>query len=260
MSNLAAVETAPITNIQHPVSETAAILQIIERAASNAAVDIEKMSRLFEMRNQVVAEQRQVAFNASMAAAQAEMPLVLKGAKNDQTRSSYATLEAVCRTISPVWTKHGFALSFGTSDCPIKDHYRITCDVTHAEGYSRSYYADIPIDAAGIKGQVNKTATHAFGSTMSYGRRYLTLMIFNIATTDDNDGNRPRQSDPIQNVIGDELIDSEQIMALEKMITEVGADKERFLKFFQVASLTDIALSRYDDAVACLQAKKKGAA
>lgn len=259
MSNVATIEATSVATVPAAVSETAAILQIIERAASNPATDIEKMSRLFEMRNQVVAEQRQVAFNASMAAAQAEMPLVLKSAKNDQTRSTYATLEQVCRTISPVWTKHGFALSFGTADCPIKDHYRITCDVSHAEGYSRSYYADIPIDAAGIKGQVNKTATHAFGSTMSYGRRYLTLMIFNIATTDDNDGNRPRQTDRLPEVFGDELIDSEQIMAIEKLIEDVGADKARFLKFFKVEALTDIPVARYDDAIACLNAKKKGA-
>lgn len=257
MSSLATVEAAPVANIPQPVSETAAILQIIERAASNPATDIEKMSRLFEMRNQVVAEQRQVAFNASMAAAQAEMPLVLKGARNDQTRSNYATLEAVCRTISPVWTKHGFALSFGTADCPIADHYRITCDVTHAEGYLRAYYADIPIDAAGIKGQVNKTATHAFGSTMSYGRRYLTLMIFNIATTDDNDGNRPRREEA---AIDEEFIDSEEIMLVKSKIEEVGADEAKFCKFFKVTSVTEITKSRLADAIACLDAKKKGAA
>jgi hypothetical protein len=44
----------------------------------------------------------------------------------------------------------------------------------------------------GPKGNQNKTATHGFGSTMSYGRRYLICLIFNITlTNEDQDGNQP---------------------------------------------------------------------
>lgn len=61
-------------------------------------------------------------------------------------------------------------------------------------------------------------------------------------------------------ISGPELIDSEQIMAIEEKIKEVGADKSRFMTFFKVNSLTEITADRYDDAMACLNAKKKGAA
>jgi hypothetical protein len=41
-----------------------------------------------------------------------------------------------------------------------------------------------------MRGSPNKTAIHGFGSAMSYGRRYLLLLIFNLAMRhEDNDGN-----------------------------------------------------------------------
>ena len=60
----------------------------------------------------------------------------------------------------------------------------------HEAGHTKRYHVDLPIDSTGIKGSVNKTGVHANGSTYSYARRYLTMMIFNVVlTNEDNDGN-----------------------------------------------------------------------
>jgi hypothetical protein len=183
-----AVVESPQTQTQR--SDATALIQVIERAAANEKIDVEKMERLLAMQERILDRNAEVAFNEAMRAAQEEMPKVLRNKRNDQTNSHYADLEKVNEIIVPVYVKHGFSLSFGTADTPTLGHIRITCLVSHVAGHSRPYFCDMPLDIAGIKGNQNKTPTHAHGSTMSYGRRYLTLLIFNITlTNEDNDGN-----------------------------------------------------------------------
>jgi len=188
------VAKAKKTEVQEaPVrSDQGSIISAILSAAKDSSIDINKLERLMSLRTELEADQRRIEFNAAMTAAQAEIEPVVRKKANEQTRSKYATLEAIHQMVVPVVTKHGFSMTFGTEDSKIEGHYRIVCQLSHRSGHSERYTADIPIDRAGLKGNDNKTATHAFGSTMSYGRRYLTLLIFNVATMDDNDGNRPK--------------------------------------------------------------------
>lgn len=177
-------------------SATDAWLAMIERAARDPSVDVSKMERMFEMRERVMKTSAEQAFNASFVAVRAAVGPVIKNKSNDQTRSKYADLFAIADVLDPIMTENGFAATFGTADCPLEGHYRITGTLLHAQGHSKEYHVDVPVDGAGIKGQTNKTATHAFGSTMTYGRRYLKVAMFDISITD-NDGNRHRQSAPV---------------------------------------------------------------
>lgn len=176
------------------VSEAAAILSMIERAARDQSVDIDKFERLMTMRERMESRAKEEAFNAAMAAVQNELPAIIKDRANDFTRSKYATLDAIVREAGPIYTRHGFSLSFGTEQSSLPGHYRVTCIVSHVGGFSRPYAADLPADLAGSQGKTTKTAIQAFGSTLSYGRRYLMCLIFNIAVTnEDDDGNGYRQ-------------------------------------------------------------------
>jgi hypothetical protein len=66
----------------------------------------------------------------------------------------------------------------------------VICRVSHQNGHSRTYQIDMPADGKGAKGGDVMTKTHATGSAVSYGMRYLLKMIFNIAVSDkDDDGN-----------------------------------------------------------------------
>jgi hypothetical protein len=218
------------------------VLQIIERAALNPNIDIDKMQRLLDMHQQMQDREARKQFDEAMAAAQAEMPVVLRNKYNEQTRSRYANFEAIAQAISPVVTRHGFSLSFGTDASPMAGHYRITCELSHRGGHSKHYHADIPADATGMKGNANKTATHAFGSTMSYGRRYLELLIFNVATGDDNDGNRQSPA-PV------ETIAAEQVMVIRDKLAEVGLDEAKFCAFGKVERLEDITADAFEPAM-----------
>lgn len=166
------------------------LLQAIERVASNPAMEIDKIERMFALHQQMVAKEAEAAFNDAMARAQSKIVPVAHNAVNTQTNSRYAKLAAINKAITPIYTAEGLSISFDTADSPQPGYLRIIAIVSHSQGHSRQYHLDMPLDDVGTKGTVNKTKVHATGSTNSYGRRYLVLMIFNCSTEDDNDGNR----------------------------------------------------------------------
>jgi hypothetical protein len=230
-----------------PIQESAtSIIQVIERAALNPDIDVEKMERLLAMQERILTHGAKMAFNDAMRAAQSEMPKIKRNRENKETHSKYADLEAVTDQAVPIYTKHGFSVSYGTADCPITGHYRVTALCAHSGGYERQYQADVPIDNTGPKGTQNKTMTHGFGSTMSYGRRYLICLIFNITlTNEDKDGNQPGS-----------VITEDQVTNLMDLAKEVKADRQKFLAYMNVEQLADIAAKDYQKAVKALEAKR----
>jgi ERF superfamily len=141
------------------------------------------------------------AFEGAMSAVQGEMRAVATDSNNPQTRSKYASYYALDRALRPIYTRHGFSLSFDTADGAPDNFLRIVCYVGHRCGHSRTYHIDMPADGRGAKGGEVMTKTHATGSAVTYGQRYLLRMIFNIATGGDDDGNaaarRPPSGPPI---------------------------------------------------------------
>ena len=169
--------------------ESTTLLEIISSAAKDKSTDVAKMEQLFSLYERVQARESEVEFNRAMNAAQSDMRRIAADATNNQTRSQYATYAGIDRIVRPIYTKHGFSLSFDTGDSA-QDMVRVVCYVSHSGGHSRQYHADIPADGKGAKGGDVMTKTHAVGSGMSYGTRYLLKMIFNVAIgLDDDDGN-----------------------------------------------------------------------
>lgn len=242
-----------ITTPVESISNSAAMVRVIERAAADPNIDVEKLERMLAMQERILDRQASQAFSEAMKACQEEMPKVLRNKKNDQTKSKYADLEKVNETIVPIYTKHGFSISFGTDNSPLEGHYRITAEVRHNEGHAKNYFADVPADKTGLKGNDNKTATHAFGSTMSYGRRYLTMLIFNIATTDDTDGNGLGK-DYVHGFVTDE-----QKQELVDLMRETGSDTKKFLAYMRVDNLDVLPASQFAAAKAALEKKRKSA-
>jgi hypothetical protein len=158
----------------------------VEKSAGADAIE-----RLVALQQQLLAKEAETEFNEAMNSVQAELRPVQTDLENPQTRSKYASYWVLDRKIRPIYTKFGFALSFGTTDCPIQDHIRVLCHVSRS-GHTRVYQCDMPADGKGAKGGDVMTKTHAAGAAMSYGMRYLLKMIFNIAVgEDDTDGNDP---------------------------------------------------------------------
>lgn len=229
-------------------------LEMIAQAARDPSVDVKKLEALLDLQERIEKRDQEKAFNIAMKVAQEQIPPVLKDRNNPATSSKYSTLEKVNKTIMPVILNNGFTLSFGSGAPRIPDHYLVTCVLSHISGHSRSYEADVPADVEGMKGAKNKSATQGFGSSMSYGRRYLTLMIFNIVPTDkeDNDGNTQVTEAEII------LISAKQFTALNDKLENVKADKRKFCEHFRIDGLAKLPAKRFFEAIGMLDQRESG--
>lgn len=243
-------------NMPQAHHSNAPMILMIERIAMDPNIPLERLEKMLDMKERMEDraredEDRQAkkAYFAAMSLCQSELPVVTKTKRNDHTRSSYADLAAIEEQAMPTIHKHGFAVSFQPDGYNNKGELRIVWEISHAEGHSRTGVGEIPVDGAGAQGKVNKTGTQAFGSTATYGRRYLLCMLFNISTGDDMDGNK---SAPINQ----ERINAEQLSNLRQLIEKTGTDIEQFCKLGKVDALPDIWAVDYDKAISLLEQKQ----
>jgi hypothetical protein len=200
------------------------LLQAIERAASNPTTDMDKMERLFRMHQEIAATQAKAAWNVAMARAQANIEPVLKNAVNTHTKSRYAKLDAINKMAVPLYTAEGLSISFDNEECPTPGFIRTIALVAHAAGHTQKYHIDLPPDEVGSKGNANKTAVQAIGSTSSYACRYLVCRIFNVATTDDDDGNGGAEDSDSKGLTEDEYQGFAK--AIQSQVTKEKAKEE----------------------------------
>jgi len=223
-----------------------AIIQIIGQMATDPNSDVDKMERMLAMHERVLDRKAEAEFAQAMTTVQGMLPNVVKDADNTQTRSKYSTHEAISKAIKPVYTKEGFSITFSEDASPKEGHIRIIGILRHKSGHSETHHLDLPIDTTGIQGKTNKTGIHGTGSTYSYGRRYLTCMIFDVTTGDDNDGN-----------VELEFITPEQVIILEKWIQETGSNEKAFLQYCGVSALANLSVNNFDKALNALKSKGK---
>lgn len=222
--------------------DAATLVQAITNAASNPDFNADTMRALLDAHRQLVADQAEVEFNEAMARVQAELPTVVRKSENQQTNSRFAKHEAIAKAIKPIYTREGFSITFSEDDSPREKHIRIVGILRHKAGYKERHHIDVAIDDVGIKGNTNKTLTHAEGSSQTYGRRRLTCLMFDVATGDDDDGNAAG-GEPIS------TITDEQAEDLEAKIEEVGADKAKFLAVAKVDAIEEIRQDRFKAAL-----------
>lgn len=230
-------------------------LNLVERAARDTSVDLDKLQRLLDMREKIDAQQREREFNDKMAAAQKEMRPIATDAPNTQTKSKYASYGALDKALRPIYTQHGFALSFNTSPDAPDGHVRVICDVTNT-GHSRRYQIDMPADGKGAKGGDVMTKTHATGSAVSYGMRYLLKMIFNIAVVDaDDDGNAAGNTKPVERITEQQLA---ALNALLQKTAEPAANVQIILQHYKIDNLSDLTPKQFAECVGQLNLAIKG--
>lgn len=176
---------------QLPAQAGEGIYESLLRAAKDPTVDAAKVRELYVIAKEIRQDFAEEAFNNAMSACQAEMRPIAADAENPQTHSRYASYAQLDRALRPIYTKHGFAISYDEAESPKPDHVRVLAYVTRG-AYTRTYRRDMCADGKGAKGGDVMTKTHATGSANSYGARYLLKGIFNVAVgEDDTDGNPP---------------------------------------------------------------------
>ena len=187
-----ATQVATVSDAALPVmmatqdSQSNQIISAVLGAVSDPTIDLDRMRQLLVIRDDIIAKEADKEFSAAMARTQESIGPIIKNKTNTHTRSSYSDLAAINAAVIPAYTAEGFSLSFSSKQTDVADHLTIMCLVRHKGGHKETYEHMLPYDGAGQKGNTNKTPIHANASTVSYGQRYLTSMIFNVASFDDD--------------------------------------------------------------------------
>lgn len=221
-----------------PANDSGRVLEIISRVAADPSADIDKLERLMALHERLEKAKAEQAFNEAMTAAQSEMGRISADAENKQTHSKYATYGKLDKALRPIYTKHGFALSFDEGEPPGPDSIRVLCYVTHSGGHSKTYGKNMPADGKGAKGGDVMTKTHAAGAAMSYGMRYLLKGIFNVAIGEEDDDGNGGVPEP--------TLTPEQVASLDKLLKDTGSDKAKFLAHIKVDSLDQVLAKNFD--------------
>lgn len=229
-------------------AETAAILSLIERAARDPSIDIDRMERLMQMQRDTTADRARVAYQVALAALQPDLPVIRERGEirhDNKLIGRYALWEDVNQQIRPVLARHGFAITFRVDHDG--DKLLVTGVLTHRDGHREQTTMRLPADMSGKKNPVQ-----ALGSSTSYGKRYTAMALLNLTSGDSEDDDGARGGGP-------GLVSQDEASFLAELAGEVGADLPAFLKHMGVPSLADVPADRYEQAVAALEAKRRRA-
>ena len=195
------------------------------------SIDVDQMAKMQEISEQFEANEARKAFASDFTVVQSNIEAAVKTAFNPQTNSKYAKLEGVIEAAKPIYTKHGFSVIYYEGKTEVTGNIRVCADVLHKAGHKETYHYDVPLGGKGIQGKVNMTEIHGKATSVTYGRRYLLCMIWNIPTEDDDgNGNKKKAVDiPFPTEIEWECVD----LIIEKLPTDEGEiDREKLAKWF----------------------------
>ncbi len=242
-----------------PVSNSDAMLGMIERMALNKEVDVIKMQALMDMRNQEIMRvdqrhQEELAraakkeFNVDYVLMSSELPTVQKTKFNKFTESKYASHDDVMDAIRPILVKYGFGITCDVV-AQTKDSITLQATLIHKGGHEqRGTPLTLPLDNVGAEGKATKTAMHGTTSSIKYATRVTICTLLNIATGEDIDGNtQPTVSH----------ITLDEAMEIEKQIAELDINRADFLKYMNVEAIDKIEFRFKAKAMTSLAAKRK---
>lgn len=245
MSNIAKIE--PQEQALAPVSETAALISMIERAAVNPAVDVEKFARLLELREKAEASFARKAFNAAVALAKGEIGPIVKDKAVDfttqkgRTNYRYEGFDTIARAVDPILNANGLSYRFRASQDGNK--VAVTCILAHRDGYCEETTLSVAEDHSG-----NKNAIQAIGSAATYLQRYTLKLALGLAASLDDDA---------QSFGPGGEIDEAQLQELRQLIISTDSDLPKFLRYFRVETLDKLPAAKFEQASRLLKAKGK---
>jgi hypothetical protein len=220
---------------REPEQPASGMLAIIARAASDPAVNVEKMQALLAMNERIEAKQAQAEFAAAFARLAGKLPTIKKDGTvayddkqgNKRPAFKFARWEDIMRAIKPDLDAEGFALTF---KCQPRQGdgggLLVTGKLIHVGGHTEEASMPLPLDSSGGKNNLQ-----GYGSTFSYGKRYTATMLLNIVTEgEDDDGVKG----------GQEFINDDTVAAINAELVKRKVNVDAFLDFLGVKSVTEI--------------------
>ena len=163
------------------------LIELIARAASDPAIDLQKMQQLLEMQERIMAKRAEVAFNEAVACVNEVDLRVAKngtaslGGKGNYRFAKWEDMDAVIR---PLLRDNGLRLSFDTELRPEGGVF-VHGWLTHRDGHKIKASILLPVDTG-----PGRNPLQQMGSTTAYGKRYVTEMLLNIVREDADDDGR----------------------------------------------------------------------
>ena len=244
---------------------------MIERAARDPAISVEKLERLFELSERARAVRAKQSFAEAFAALQLELPTIdrrnrivvyskearerkggpVEGVDVPQQSTPYATLETIIAAIRAPLSKHGFSVRF--EHATANGLIETTAILTHREGHAeRANVPPLQHDSSGSKNNVQ-----AVGSSLTYGRRYALLALLAIVS------HAPQDADDDGKAAGAtrEGISEEQVAELRGLIVQASKPEKiahytaAMLKRYKVAQIEDLTAANFASACKVIRAQ-----
>jgi len=157
---------------------------LLEKAV-DAKAAVEVLERLMVMRRELQAEAARSAFDRSLAAFQAECPVIVKSQVVHQKNSTavryrFAPLDVIVSQVKGLLEKHG--LSHTETAIVDKDWVTAVCTVKHCLGHSEKSEFKVPIDP-----EAYMNAAQKFASALTFAKRYAFCNALGILTGDSDD-------------------------------------------------------------------------
>jgi len=243
-----AVAAVPVDRlpVAPPASESAAILSVIERMATNPDIDPERVERFINLKRQMDADAARKAFYNALSDAKAAIPVIAKNRtvayehKGGEASTSYRheDLGEIARTVDPILAQHGLSYRFRTTSLA-NEPVSVTCIIAHRDGHSEENTLSAGRDDSG-----KKNGIQSIGSTITYLQRYTLKAALGLAAAADDDGAGSEC---------DDVITEKQVMDLNDLLDETAngrpSHRKAFLSFMKVESLTDIPAKDFKRAV-----------
>lgn len=185
--------------------------------------------------------------------AQASVEGAAKDSANPHFKNKYADLASVWSACREALTKNGLSIAQFPGEL-IDNRMTMTTMLMHSSGQWMRETLSIPL---------SKVDAQGYGSATTYARRYALAAVVGVCPEDD-DGNAASQPAPRQNGTQQQRpvgnIDDDQLATLTALADEVGANMGAFCDYLKVAKLSELPVSRYNEAVRALEAKRAKAA
>ena len=170
--------TAPTGTELAPISESAQLIGMIGKLASDPDSDIDKMERLMAMRDKMLEREQIAGFNSALSVMQEQIPAIAERGTGHNS-ITYAKWEDVNAVIKPIMAKHGFALRFQVET---EGGVTVTATLSHRNGHEIKTSMKSAADGSG-----SKNAIQAIGSAVSYLKRYTAGALLNLTSHGEDD-------------------------------------------------------------------------
>ena len=173
------------TQVQTPMQ----MIQVAFDAAIKQGSAMEVVNLILEQQKWMIQHSEEEAFNATLKRIQKKLKSIPKRGWNPDTKSKFATSEDIDGEIQSLLDDENMTLSFRPAVAERPDEVLII-GLLSLGAYTREYPLNMPADGKGAKGGGVMSRTHATGAAITYGKRYLKNMIFDLRFDEkDDDGN-----------------------------------------------------------------------